>query len=118
MQALLQRVQELVISHANVPSNGAHWSAVLETASGKEASKEAKQARVDKAALEVASSMANLAQARAEVLQLAAADLDQLEDELRPVAGPVRLESLAPWRLIIEKSEVRNSDGTLVDVIG
>ena len=46
---------------------------MLETASGKEASKEAKQARVDKAALEVASSMANLAQARAEVLQLAAA---------------------------------------------
>ena len=74
MQALLQRVQELVISHANVPSNGAHWSAVLETASGKEASKEAKQARVDKAALEVASSMANLAAARAEVLQLAAAE--------------------------------------------
>ena len=69
MQALLQRVQELVISHANVPSNGAHWSAVLETASGKEA----KQAKVEKYALEVASSMANLAQARAEVLQLAAA---------------------------------------------
>ena len=68
MQALLQRVQELVVSHANVPSNGAHWSAVLETASGKEASKEAKQARVDKAALEVASSMANLAPARAEVM--------------------------------------------------
>ena len=70
MQALLQRVQELVISHANVPSNGAHWSAVLETASGKEA----KQAKVEKYALEVASSMANLAQARAEVLQLAAAE--------------------------------------------
>ena len=71
MQALLQRVQELVISHANVPSNGAHWSAVLETASGKE---RAKQAKVDKYALELASSMANLAQARAEVLQLAAAE--------------------------------------------
>ena len=71
MQALLQRVQELVISHANVPSNGAHWSAVLETASGKE---QAKQAKVDKYALELASSMANLAQARAEVLQLAAAE--------------------------------------------
>ena len=75
MQALLQRVQELVVSHANVPSNGAHWSAVLETASGKEASgKETKQAKVEKYALEVASSMANLAQARAEVLQLAAAE--------------------------------------------
>ena len=35
MQAVLQRVQELVIAHANVPSNAKHWSAVLETASEK-----------------------------------------------------------------------------------
>ena len=57
-------MQELVISHANVPSNAAHWSAVLETASGKV---HAKQAQVGKYELELASSMANLAQARVRV---------------------------------------------------
>ena len=34
MQAVLQRVQELVVAHANVPSNTAHWSAVLDGAGG------------------------------------------------------------------------------------
>ena len=32
VQAVLQRVQELVVAHANVPSNGGHWSAVLDGA--------------------------------------------------------------------------------------
>ena len=60
MQAVLQRVQELVITHSNVPSNAAHWSAVLETASGE---RQARQARIDEYELELASSMSKLAQA-------------------------------------------------------
>ena len=67
MQALLQRVQELVVAHANVPSNGGHWSAVLDGAGGK-------GTKVGAAEAEVASAMQKLAEARAEMLELAAAE--------------------------------------------
>jgi hypothetical protein len=32
VQAVLQRVQEVVVAHANFPSNERHWSAVLDGA--------------------------------------------------------------------------------------
>lgn len=83
MQAVLQRVQELVIAHSSVPSNAAHWSAVLETASGASDSGKlrARQAKINEYELELASSMSKLAQARAEVLQLAATEKDTWKDK-------------------------------------
>jgi hypothetical protein len=71
MQAVLQRVQELVIAHANVPSNAKHWSAVLETASEKMQGKASKVKEYEK---ELAQSMSKLTQARAEMLALAASE--------------------------------------------
>lgn len=80
LATLLQRVQELVVAHANVPSNSVHWNAVLDGAGGK-------VTRVSSAEAEVASAMQKLAEAKAEVLALAVADKKDTTVAPKPVGG-------------------------------
>lgn len=68
MQAVLARVQELVVAHANLPANATHWSNVLEGAGAKVADKHSK---VKEYEAEVAHAMQKLTQARSEMLQIA-----------------------------------------------
>ena len=81
IQEVLQLVQDLVVAHANVPSNAAHWSAVLPPDSGG-----GPRSKVREYESEVASAMEKLSQARAEMLELAAADRVR-EGEAKPPPG-------------------------------